>query len=73
MKVNGVEYNKNYFTTGQLLDGATIDVAMDSKPNMQRGTAVEDAPYSFTNELRSTAEGRRIIKDFEKETSCKKK
>jgi putative alpha-1,2-mannosidase len=30
--------------------GATFDVEMSAQPNLQRGTAPADAPYSFSRE-----------------------
>lgn len=72
MKVNGIEYDKNYFTNDQLSQGAKIDVEMGCDPNFERGVSEDAAPYSFTNELRSTAEGRKILKDFEKTLSKRK-
>ena len=51
MKVNGKNYTKNYFTHGDLMNGAKIDVKMSATPNTQRGTAEEDMPYSFTKEM----------------------
>lgn len=72
MKVNGIEYDKNYFTNDQLSQGARIDVEMGCDPNFERGVSEDAAPYSFTNELRSTAEGRKILKDFEKTLSKRK-
>ena len=55
MKLNGKEYTKNYFTHGDLMNGAKVDVKMSAAPNMQRGTAEEDMPYSFTKELAGKA------------------
>ena len=51
MKLNGQNYTKNYYTHGDLMDGAKIDVKMSATPNTQRGTAEEDLPYSFTKEM----------------------
>lgn len=52
MKVNGNEYTKNYFTHSDFMNGAVIDINMSNTPNKERGIAPEDAPYSFTNELK---------------------
>jgi len=52
MKVNGNEYTKNYFTHSDLMNGAVIDINMSNTPNKERGIAPEDAPYSFTKELK---------------------
>ena len=52
MLVNGKEYNHNYITHDTLLQGADIKVKMSAKPNRSRGTADDDAPYSFSKETR---------------------
>ena len=52
MKVNGQEYTKNYITHSTLQNGGTIDYVMGDKPNKNRGIAPEDAPYSFSKELK---------------------
>ena len=51
LKLNGQNYTKNYYTHGDLMNGAKIDVKMSATPNTQRGTQEEDMPYSFTKEL----------------------
>ena len=48
MIVGGKEYSKNFLRHSQLLEGGVIDFHMDSAPNKQRGTAADDAPYSFS-------------------------
>lgn len=52
MKVNGQEYTKNYITHATLQNGGTIDYVMGNKPNMNRGITPEDAPYSFSKEVK---------------------
>ena len=52
LKVNGVDYSRNYLTHGDLLNGGTLRFDMGSQPNMKRGTQPEDYPYSFSNELK---------------------
>lgn len=49
--INGKNSTKNYFTHQQLLQGGNILFNMDNKPNYQRGTEDDDAPYSFSKEL----------------------
>ena len=71
IKVNGADLDKNYYIHRQLSDGARIDIGMDSKPDYNRGVSEESAPYSFTNELRSTAAGRKILSDKSKENKKK--
>ena len=73
MKVNGADLDRNFFTRDQLMDGAVIDIVMDSKPNTARGVDKSAAPYSFSNELRATSAGRKLLKSVEKEQSSKKK
>ncbi|MDC1750467.1 glycoside hydrolase domain-containing protein, partial [Bacteroides uniformis] len=50
LKVNGVDYSRNYLTHGDLLNGGTLRFDMGSQPNMKRGTQPEDYPYSFSRE-----------------------
>jgi predicted alpha-1,2-mannosidase len=50
LKVNGKTYSKNYFLHSDLVDGATIDFDMTSKPNKKRGTKKSDYPYSLSSE-----------------------
>ena len=50
MKFNGTDYSKNYINHSELMKGCTIDIQMDSKPNIKRGIELSDAPYSFSNE-----------------------
>ena len=52
MRVDGKEYTHNYITHRMLLDGAHIDVDMESTPNLKRGITDDDAPYSFSREKR---------------------
>lgn len=48
--LNGKPYSKNYFTHGNLLNGAKIDITMSEMPNTSRGIEKADFPYSFSNE-----------------------
>ena len=50
MKLNGENYTKNYLKHETLMDGAVIRMEMDRTPNTDRGTAEDDAPYSFSRE-----------------------
>ncbi len=52
LKVNGKKYTKNYLDIPTLQKGAQLRFDMAPTPNKQRGTTKEDAPYSFTNELK---------------------
>ncbi len=49
---NGKPYTKNFYRHADLLNGANIYVEMDERPNTRRGTLPEDAPYSFSRELK---------------------
>lgn len=44
-------YTKNYFTHGDLIKGAVIDIDMSSVPNLKRGIKKTDRPYSFSSIL----------------------
>lgn len=48
LTVDGKDYQKNYLTHSQLLNGAQINFDMVAQPNKQRATAPEDAPYSYS-------------------------
>ena len=50
LTVNGTPYEKNYVRHTDLLQGMTMDYKMQASPNTQRGTDVEAAPYSFSDE-----------------------
>lgn len=50
IKLNGKEYNNNFFTHQEFLNGAKIDYIMSEKPNKTRGTLDENAPYSFSKQ-----------------------
>ena len=52
MKVNGQDYTKNYITHSTLQNGGTVEISMGSQPNKSRGVAPEDAPYSFSKEVK---------------------
>jgi len=53
MTVNNENYDKNFLTHETLLQGGTINFSMSDEPNKIRGIKDEDAPYSFTYELKS--------------------
>ncbi len=52
MTLNGNNYTRNYLDHATLTNGANIKFNMSGKPNYQRGTAYDDAPYSFSRELK---------------------
>lgn len=47
---NGEPYTRNYVDHEALIQGGTLCFDMQATPQMQRGTAPEDAPYSFSKE-----------------------
>ena len=49
---NGSNYTKNYFCHEDLLKGGLMKVQMGDQPNHNRGTKDDDAPYSFSKELK---------------------
>ncbi len=66
LTVDGKEYDKNFLTIGQLLSGAKIGAKMSAVPNKARGTSDSAAPYSFSDELRQTKAGLRILEKAKK-------
>ena len=50
MLVDGQPYTHNYIDHSTLLRGARIDYTLGDRPNYSRGTARDDAPYSFSRE-----------------------
>lgn len=50
MLLNGKEEENNYITHKTLIEGAQIKMFMSPQPNYSRGTAEENAPYSFSRE-----------------------
>ncbi|MBP5320761.1 MAG: GH92 family glycosyl hydrolase [Kiritimatiellae bacterium] len=46
--LNGKPYGKNFLKLETLRSGATLEMVMGEKPNTSRGTAPDDAPYSFS-------------------------
>ena len=50
MKVHGHVWNHNYLKYSDLMKGSYISFTMSQSPDMKRGTAEEDKPYSFSRE-----------------------
>ncbi|MBO7417460.1 MAG: GH92 family glycosyl hydrolase [Bacteroidaceae bacterium] len=48
MKLNGKDYQHNYLTHDDLMQGAKVELQMVSEPNTKRGIGEADAPYSFS-------------------------
>ena len=48
--LNGAPYTKNYITHADLMNGATFVYDLGAKPDIRRGTADTDAPYSFSKD-----------------------
>lgn len=49
LEVNGKKYSRNFVTHDVLLSGPEIVFMMSPEPDMKRGTAKEDSPYSFSD------------------------
>ncbi|MDO5571606.1 MAG: GH92 family glycosyl hydrolase [Bacteroidales bacterium] len=50
LKMNGQNYDKNYISFDDVLNGAVLDYKMSSKPNTKRGTSESAMPYSMSTE-----------------------
>lgn len=50
LKLNGKNYTKNYLNIDAIKKGMKLHFQMDNVPNYNRGTAENDAPYSFSKE-----------------------
>ena len=50
MKINGKTWSHNYIRFDDLMSGADIEITLGSEPNLKRGTAEEDKPYSYSTE-----------------------
>ena len=48
LSIDDKPYNHNYIDINSLKQGASLNFNMSEKPNMQRGTSEEDAPYSMS-------------------------
>jgi predicted alpha-1,2-mannosidase len=51
-RLNGRPYSRNWLGHEELVKGATLDIDMTVVPNRQRAIAPDDAPYSFSREVR---------------------
>ena len=50
VRLNGKEYSRNYITHSDITSGGKLSVTMSAEPNITRGTAQEDRPYSFSQQ-----------------------
>ena len=50
MKMNGKTWSHNYIRFDDLMNGADIEITLGSEPDIKRGTAEEDKPYSYSTE-----------------------
>jgi predicted alpha-1,2-mannosidase len=50
MILNGKTWTKNWIDHSTLLNGGTLKFNMSAKPNLNRGTATSDQPYSLSEE-----------------------
>lgn len=48
--LNGVVYDKNYFTHKLFIDGGSVKYTMEKEPNYTRGVNEDSFPYSFSKE-----------------------
>ena len=48
VRLNGQPYSRNFLSHQTLQQGGTVEFDMGDKPNTNRGTKAEDAPYSFS-------------------------
>ncbi|TDW96327.1 GH92 family glycosyl hydrolase [Dinghuibacter silviterrae] len=46
--LNGVPYTHNWITYGDIARGGVLRLQMSNKPNLKRGTAEEDKPFSLS-------------------------
>ncbi|MCH5238868.1 MAG: GH92 family glycosyl hydrolase [Muribaculaceae bacterium] len=51
LKLDDKVYPLNYLTHEQLVNGVKIEYKMDKEPNLERGTSIDSAPYSFSREI----------------------
>lgn len=52
LRVNGKNYTHNFLRIADLYKGAKLNFRMSAQPNLSRGIANENKPYSFSDELR---------------------
>ena len=50
LQVNGQEWTRNYLLQSDLQKGAKLHFKMADEPNLSRGIADDDKPYSLSNE-----------------------
>ena len=50
LRIDGKPVGRNWIGHAELLRGATLQFRMSAQPNLRRGTAPLDAPYSFSAE-----------------------
>ncbi|SMD11317.1 GH92 family glycosyl hydrolase [Pedobacter nyackensis] len=50
MTLNGKQWTKNWLDHSTLLNGGTLKFNMSAKPNLNRGAATSDQPYSLSEE-----------------------
>ncbi|MGL4852802.1 MAG: GH92 family glycosyl hydrolase [Phocaeicola sp.] len=51
VKFNGKVITENFITYAQLMEGGELTYSLTNRPNKERGTKQQDAPYSYTQEL----------------------
>lgn len=48
--LNGKELRRNYITHREILEGGGMVLEMEAKPALDRGTSIDDAPYSLSRD-----------------------
>ncbi len=52
VSLNGTVIDRNYLTYDEIMGGGTLDFTLTDKPDMNRGTSADAAPYSLSREQR---------------------
>ncbi|SFD14744.1 GH92 family glycosyl hydrolase [Massilia yuzhufengensis] len=50
LRIDGKTAERNWVGHGELMQGATLDFSMSTRPNTGRGIRAQDAPYSFSRD-----------------------
>jgi putative alpha-1,2-mannosidase len=51
-KLHGKRFSRNYITFDEVMRGGKLSFKMSPTPNLERGTADKDLPYSFSREAK---------------------
>jgi putative alpha-1,2-mannosidase len=47
--LNGKSFDQNWITYADIINGGTLQLVMDSKPELKRGVAENSKPFSLSN------------------------